>query len=197
MLSLISTREHGGTGWPGGVPFQWLERLAAVPKRYVHGVARFALLRWALGEDDDVGLKVRIATGHQGTSTCSVCHGATRAHLFGLQYRPRCEKCIARKSITCWQLHSFDSLGMRPDDHGFCRVESVPWSVSPVQHEEHLAAKSVHALEEPLISPCIACGKGDNLRNSLLCAQACCKKKVSMCKSLLCVNAALCKSFSV
>ena len=61
-ISYICTRVEG-TGWPGGVSFLWLQSLAALPKCYANGVARFALLRWALGEDDDVGLTIRIQYG--------------------------------------------------------------------------------------------------------------------------------------
>ena len=59
-----------GTAWPGAVTYQWLRSLANIPKRYKTGVARFALLRWACGEDDDTGLFLRVHTGHQGRSSC-------------------------------------------------------------------------------------------------------------------------------
>ena len=32
-----------GTGWPGAITYQWLRGLATIPKRYINGIARFAL----------------------------------------------------------------------------------------------------------------------------------------------------------
>ena len=43
---------------PGGVSWAWLTRLATVPKLAVNGVARFAVLRWAVNEDDDECLRL-------------------------------------------------------------------------------------------------------------------------------------------
>ena len=53
------------SGWVGGITFNWLHALANLPQRYVPGVAKFAMLRWALGEDDDLGLEVRISLHFQ------------------------------------------------------------------------------------------------------------------------------------
>jgi hypothetical protein len=46
---------------PGGVSWKWLTSLATVPKLAVNGVARFAVLRWAVNEDDDECLRLRLA----------------------------------------------------------------------------------------------------------------------------------------
>ena len=45
---------------PGGVSWAWLTHLATVPKLAVNGVARFAVLRWAVNEDDDECLRLRL-----------------------------------------------------------------------------------------------------------------------------------------
>ena len=51
---------------PGGVSWAWLTRLATVPKLAVNGVARFAVLRWAVNEDDDECLRLRLAGSPSG-----------------------------------------------------------------------------------------------------------------------------------
>ena len=68
------------TGWPGTIPFLWIERIAKAPKRLVNGIARYALLRWAFGEDDDLGLYLRIHTGHQQESARNVLKPPVRIH---------------------------------------------------------------------------------------------------------------------
>ena len=57
------------TGWPGAISFPWVERLAKAPKRLVNGIARYALLRWALGEDDDLFAYPYRTPGHKNVLT--------------------------------------------------------------------------------------------------------------------------------
>ena len=44
---------------PGGVSWAWLASLASIPKAAANGIARFAVLRWAVNEDDDECLRLR------------------------------------------------------------------------------------------------------------------------------------------
>ena len=57
---------------PGGVSWTWLTSLATVPKLAVNGVARFAVLRWAVNEDDDECLRLRIAGSLQAEQPCQL-----------------------------------------------------------------------------------------------------------------------------
>ena len=41
-------------GWAGGISFSWLLRLSGLKKGWCNGICRFAVLRWALNQDDDV-----------------------------------------------------------------------------------------------------------------------------------------------
>ena len=40
-------------GWSGGVCSDWLEIMADLPKTWFNSISRFAVLRWAIGEDDE------------------------------------------------------------------------------------------------------------------------------------------------
>ena len=121
-ISYIFTRVEG-TGWPGGVSFLWLQSLATLPKCYANGVARFALLRWALGEDDDIGLAIRIQYGR--TMPCCLCGTPARSFPVGLQFDPFCEACIADQGITCFALSSMSAINMSPLQHGFTHAASL------------------------------------------------------------------------
>ena len=57
---------------PGGVSWAWLTHLATVPKLAVNGVARFAVLRWAVNEDDDECLRLRLAGSLQAEQPCQL-----------------------------------------------------------------------------------------------------------------------------
>ena len=163
-ISYIQSRTiTSSSGWPGGVTFKWLHAVASVLQRFAHGVTKFARLRWALGEDDDLGLKIRIPTGHQGTLTCCHCSAVTCTYPFGMQFFPVCECCIAKAGLSCWTLHSFESLGMLPDHHGYSLAKVAPWSQSPKcgsqrPHIDHEGQET----EYSKWPPCIACKSGDN-----------------------------------
>ena len=58
---------------PGGVSWAWLTHLATMPKLAVNGVARFAVLRWAVNEDDDECLRLRLAGSLQAEQRCQLC----------------------------------------------------------------------------------------------------------------------------
>ena len=78
---------------PGGVSWAWLTSLATVPKLAVNGVARFAVLRWAVNEDDDECLRLRLAGSLQAEQPCQLCGVRTRLYPLGLNFAPACEKC--------------------------------------------------------------------------------------------------------
>ena len=46
-------------GWAGGISFHWLLRLSQIKKSWCNGICRFAILRWALNQDDDVWVSRR------------------------------------------------------------------------------------------------------------------------------------------
>ena len=125
-INYVATRMTQ-TGWPGTIPFSWIEKIAKAPKRLVNGIARFALLRWAFGEDDDLGLFLRIHTGHQGTRGCSQCSHSTRTYPSGVHSQPLCEICIATLQLTPFSIFSFEDLELHPQLHGYGTIQQWPW----------------------------------------------------------------------
>ena len=106
------------------VSWKWLTSLAAVPKLAVHGVARFAVLRWAVNEDDDECLRLRLAGSLQAEQPCQLCGVRTRLYPLGLNFAPACEKCCHDHNINATTLHSaarWDTLTHPIGTHcGFC-----------------------------------------------------------------------------
>ena len=61
-------------GWAGGISFQWLLMLSRIKRSWCNGICRFAVLRWALNQDDDVWLSLR---GTRHNQPCYYCQQAT------------------------------------------------------------------------------------------------------------------------
>ena len=78
-------------GWAGGVSFTWLLRLSGIKKGWCNGICRFAVLRWALNQDDDVWLSLR---GSRHKQPCQRCHQSTDIYPMGFWHFPICESCI-------------------------------------------------------------------------------------------------------
>ena len=80
-----------------------------------------------------------------------------------MQFLPLCECCIIRKGLSCWSLHSFESLGSLPDHHGHSLTKLAPWSHSPACGiPPPRVTLEGEELEQPDWPPCIACKSGDN-----------------------------------
>ena len=159
-ISYVATRMTQ-TGWPGTIPFELIDKIAKAPKRLVNGIARFALLRWAFGEDDDLGLVLRVRTGHQGTRKCHSCSSSTRTYPCGIYSHPLCEICIAAAQLTPFSIYSFEDLDLHPHSHEYSTIRKWPWclphhriSLPPLPDEE--------LLQDIKDERCVACGKGDN-----------------------------------
>ena len=144
----------------GGVSFPWLQALAVLPKCFAHEVARFALLRWALGEDDDIGLTIRIQYGR--SLPCCLCGAPARSYPVGLQYEPYCEACIATQGINCFSLSSMDMVNVSPGQHGYSHAAALPWSRVVVRRVPRGGDDAQDAGFFSGLAPCIACGQGDN-----------------------------------
>ena len=123
-------------------------------------MARFALLRWALGEDDDIGLAIRIQFGR--TLPCCLCGTPARSFPAGLQFEPFCEACVADQGITCFSLSSMSAINMSPLQHGFAHAVSLPWSPVPLGRVPRLGGSEQDAEFFSTLAPCVACQQGDN-----------------------------------
>ena len=138
---------------PGGVSWAWLTHLATVPKLAVNGVARFAVLRWAVNEDDDECLRLRLAGSLQAEQPCQLCGVPTRLYPLGLNFAPACEKCCHDHGINATTLHSSERWGIPTTSPWHAIAESARGSFSiPASWRDR-------ARDLP---PCVACGYGDN-----------------------------------
>ena len=115
---------------PGGVSWAWLTSLATVPKLAVNGVARFAVLRWAVNEDDDECLRLRLAGSLQAEQPCHLCGVRTRLYPLGLNFAPACEKCCHDHNINATTLHSVERWGIPATSHWYSIAESIRGSFS-------------------------------------------------------------------
>ena len=138
---------------PGGVSWAWLTNLASVPKLAVHGVARFAVLRWAVNEDDDECLRLRLIGSLQAEQPCQLCGVHTRLYPLGLNFAPACEKCCHDNNINATTLYSNERWGVPATSHWHTTAESIRGSFSvPASWRD----------QGRNLSPCVACGRGDN-----------------------------------
>ena len=88
-------------GWIGGITFRWLEGLTKVPKKMCNGIARYAVLRWALNQDDDHWLANR-GTRHQ--NPCARCGKRADSFPWGFYAAPMCETCVGQLELTSFAL---------------------------------------------------------------------------------------------
>ena len=110
---------------PGGVSWAWLTSLATVPKLAVNGVARFAVLRWAVNEDDDECLRLRLAGSLQAEQPCQLCGVRARLYPLGLNFAPACEKCCHDHNINATTLYSSEIWGIPATSHWHSIAESI------------------------------------------------------------------------
>ena len=138
---------------PGGVSWTWLNKLATVPKLAVNGVARFAVLRWAVNEDDDECLRLRTAGSLQAEQPCVLCRTRTRLYPLGLNFGPACEKCCHDNNIDATTLFGTDMWGI-PDNS--------PWYPVAGKLRGKFSVPESWPNRETSLPPCVACGLGDN-----------------------------------
>ena len=69
----------------------------SLKKSWCNGICRFAILRWALNQDDDVWLSLR---GNRHNQPCQLCRQSTDIYPKGFWQFPICETCIRRQAIT-------------------------------------------------------------------------------------------------
>ena len=165
-------------GWVGGITFRWLEGLTKVPKKMCNGIARYAVLRWALNQDDDHWLANR-GTRHQ--NPCARCGQRADCFPWGFYAAPMCETCVGQLELSSFALTPYaqdlflclahpgtlppvvTEQAARVDPHLNVRIP-----LTDSQHQEHQDNLTHHQrccdLENRLPDNnlvCIACGCGD------------------------------------
>ena len=138
---------------PGGVSWAWLTTLASLPKSAANGVARYAVLRWAVNEDDDECLKLRTQGDLHAEQPCQWCSVPTRLYPLGLNCSPACEQCRFDHCINATTLHNHDLWGIPPTSHWHLVATSV-------RGNHHIPGE--WARNDRNLPPCIVCGQGDN-----------------------------------
>ena len=138
---------------PGGVSWAWLTHLAAVPKLAVNGVARFAVLRWAVNEDDVECLRLRLAGSLQAEQPCQLCGVPTRLYPLGLNFAPLVKNAVMTMVSTplpCTAVRDGD-----PDHVPLACHRGVGSGIL-----FHFLPHGVTGHRD--LPPCVACGYGDN-----------------------------------
>ena len=79
-------------GWAIGPSILFLDWLADLPTTQVGAVPRYAVLRWALGEDADFWLPLRGKLSR--SQLCVWCHNHTRCFPYGPGYGALCPTCF-------------------------------------------------------------------------------------------------------
>ena len=138
---------------PGGVSWSWLTTLASLPKSAANGVARYAVLRWAVNEDDDECLRLRTQGDLHAEQPCQWCAAPARLYPLGLNCSPACEQCCSEYRINATTLHNHDLWGIPPTSHWHPLISSV------VRHH-HIPGE--WTCSDRNLPPCVACGLGDN-----------------------------------
>ena len=165
-------------GWAGGISFSWLLRLSQLKKSWCNGICRFAVLRWALNQDDDVWLSLR---GTRHKQPCQQCGQSTDIYPRGFSNFPLCESCIGSQNITPASLHpdsralvdlyrsdTLSIANVHPDSAGILHAH---FQASPGEHDaSNPSAEDIrivlraHCQQGVPLNDCVcrACGTGDN-----------------------------------
>ena len=129
--------------------------IASLPNKALHGVARFSLLRWCLGEDDDEGLALRVAGRLHRDQPCCHCSELCRVYPFGLDFYPLCDHCCHFFNINALTLN--EQLMTILTQH-FASFPLLTLDTPPV----HSFTQQPAPFSDRSHEICIACGQGDN-----------------------------------
>ena len=119
--------------WPG-ISTQWLDTMALLSERWVGNIARYAVLRWAVNEEDDEWLHLRSQHHISRQVPCATCGILSCSFPLGGKEWAQCERCIARGDFHALNLPHHT---LRP----------------PVLHD---------AQSQLECGTCVACHQGDN-----------------------------------
>ena len=141
--------------WPGGISWDWISMIASLPNKVFHGVARFSLLRWCLGEDDDEGLALRVAGQLHRDQPCCHCSALCRVYPFGLDFYPLCDHCCQFFNVNALSLNVPLMTILQQHFSKFAFMDSTSFCTHSFQQQPVPLSDRSHEV-------CIACGQGDN-----------------------------------
>ena len=136
-------------GWSKGISFHWVEVVSKLKKSWCNPLARFALLRWVVNQDDDVWLSMR-GTRHQ--QQCGHCMKKGESFPHGFYRPPLCETCIHESGVTAWTLASTPSKFVS-------LLQAYTHPTEPNAMKMWCEKHDTLAIGECV---CRACGEGDN-----------------------------------
>ena len=143
--------------WPGGITWDWIFDVATIPKKMTNGNTRYALLRWCLGEDDDICLSVRVQGQLRRMQPCCYCPELCKVYPFGFQFYPLCDLCCVTHGVNAFSLNHSTIVELTRHDAGHALVEVLAPNVAPINYDSF-----VLPLYNCTHDTCVACGCGDN-----------------------------------
>ena len=142
-------------GWPFGPSFEFLQWLSRTPISQVGAVPRFAVLRWALGEDPDLWLPLRGRVSRN--SSCAWCAQRARTYPFGPQKGALCVSCIGPDP------GAFADLP--PEALSFLQHHALPKIAGPAPPLpiKTKAQNTSGPFKDVAVAPCVLCQGGSNM----------------------------------
>ena len=143
--------------WPGGITWDWIFNVATIPKKMINGITRYALLRWSLGEDDDICLSLRVQGQLRRMQPCCLCLELCKVYPFGFQFYPLCDFCCVAHGVNAFSLNHSTFVELSRHDTLNALLAVLAPNVTPVNYDSF-----VLPLYNRMHDACVACGCGDN-----------------------------------
>ena len=151
----LTNRIHQN-GWALGPSIEFLGWLADLPTAQVGAVPRYAVLRWALGEDADFWLPLRGKLSR--SQPCLWCQNNTRCFPQGPGYGASCPSCFQPAAARDVALHN-----LVEESHAFLqfhKIEMPPLTRLPPAFSRLAASEGCRAPDSYV--PCVLCQRGIN-----------------------------------
>ena len=143
--------------WPGGITWDWMFDVATIPKKFINGITRYALLRWSLGEDDDICLSLRVQGQLRRKQPCCPCLELCKVYPFGFQFYPLCDLCCVAHGVNALSLNHPAVVELSRLDTFHALLSVMAPNVTPINYNSF-----VLPLYNRTHETCVACGCGDN-----------------------------------
>ena len=143
-------------GWALGPSIEFLDWLAELPTTQVGAVPRYAVLRWALGEDADFWLPLRGKLSR--SQPCVWCQNITRCFPQGPGYGALCPSCFlpaAPRDVTLRDLCDESSTFLHFHKITVPSLKRLPPAFSRLAPSEGCRAPDSYV-------PCVLCQRGVN-----------------------------------
>ena len=123
----------------------------------INGITRYALLRWSLGEDDDICLSLRVQGQLRRMQPCCLCLELCKVYPFGFQFYPLCDLCCVAHGVNAFSLNHSALVELSRHDTLHALLAVLAPYVTPTNFDSF-----VLPLYNRRHDTCVACGCGDN-----------------------------------